>query len=77
MKIMHKRKIALKRAKRLMRNMIWFHRNNRRYPYEAMMKALEKAASKDKYSFIGEADHPAGTVEYKVALFSLRGTLYE
>jgi hypothetical protein len=42
-----------------------------------MMKALEKAASKDKYSFIGEADHPAGTVEYKVALFSLREAIYE
>ena len=78
MKIMHKRKIALKRAKRLMRNMIWFHRNNRRYSYEAMMKALEKAASKDKYSFIGEADHPvSGTVENYKVTFSLRGTLYE
>jgi hypothetical protein len=74
---MHKRKIALKRAKRLMRNMILFYRNNRSYSYEAMMKALEKATSKDKYSFIGEADHPAGTVEYKVALFSLREAIYE
>ena len=69
---MHKRKIALKRAKRLMRNMIPLCRNNRRYSYEALMKALEKATPKNKYTFIGEADHPvSGIAEYQVVEFSI------
>ena len=71
--MMHKRKIALKRAKHLMRNMIPLCRNNRRYSYEAVMKAIEKATPKDRYTFIGEADHPvSGITECHSVVFSLK-----